>query len=198
MVAIPVCSFDLKTGVFCPTCESRIKSGQVTKLDLSIIKLLLEVERSFPFLQSAKYVKSVEHEDLILVALGEGDLLKVTQKDVLALQKRLSQELGRRVKVIEDKDDVNALVESIAEPARIIAVNKIWLPGDEVVTRIILDDERNLKMSKESLEQLVGKMKSVTLKVDFQRKYHRHGEKRKEGGEVLIKRKVAVDANKQG
>ncbi|HJY15347.1 MAG TPA: hypothetical protein VJ225_04890, partial [Nitrososphaeraceae archaeon] len=38
---VPICIFDAKTGVLCPKCESRLKNGDLSKIDVECsIKLI--------------------------------------------------------------------------------------------------------------------------------------------------------------
>ncbi|MCL7387341.1 MAG: hypothetical protein LZ159_01350 [Thaumarchaeota archaeon] len=167
---IPVCTFDLKTGIFCERCEEKIRRGEVTELDIKIMRALLELEKNFHQLQSMCYVKSVDTKDAIIVVLRNGNLSAIPQHSLASIKRKLSDILGKNVKIIEDSVDIGRFLEPLVAPARIVAINKIWLPDNSTEIRIILDDERRLKLSVESLQEISRVTKNINLKVDFARK----------------------------
>jgi len=167
---IPVCTFDLKTGIFCERCEEKIRRGEVTELDIKIMKALLELEKNFHQLQSMSYVKSVDTKDAIVVVLRDGNLSAMPQHSLASIKRKLSDILGKNVKIVEDAADIGRFLEPLVAPARIVAINKIWLPDNSTEIRVILDDERSLKLSVESLQEISRVTKNINLKVDFAKK----------------------------
>lgn len=167
---IPVCAFDLKTGIFCERCEEKIRRGEVSELDIRVMRSLLELEKTFHQLQSMCYVKSVDTKDAIAVVLRNGNLGAVSQQSLALLRRKLSDSLGKNVRLVEDSSDIGRFLEPLVAPARIVAINKIWLPDNSMEIRIILDEDRGLKLSVESIQEIVRVTKNVNLKVDFARR----------------------------
>jgi len=176
-VEFPLCVFDLKTGIFCPKCEEKIRAGIYDDFDVKVMKLLLELEKSFPQLQRAGYVKAVNGDETVFVVLREGSLRSFDFRNLIALRKRLSEQLGKHVRVVEDASSVARFIERVVAPARVVAINKIWLPDGSEEMRVVLDRERNLKAGVNSLIQVVGKVKGVRLRVDFERRWRRGGQR---------------------
>jgi len=170
-VDLPLCSFDLKTGIFCPRCAEKLRRGLYTELDVKVMKKLLELEKKFTKLQKAGYVSTVDGEDTIFIVLKEGSLKDLDFRELSQLRKILTNELGKPVRILEDAADPIKFIERIVAPARVIAVNKIWLPDGSEETRVILDHERNLKMKRESLIRVVEKVKKMKLNVDFEKRW---------------------------
>jgi len=135
------------------------------------MKLLLELEKRFPRLQKAGYVKAVDGKETIFVVLREGSLRDLQFKDLAALRRILSEKLGKHVRLVEDSGDVIRFIEGVITPARIVAVNKIWLPDGSEEMRVILDDRRSLKVGVNSLVEVVKEVKGIKLNVDFERKW---------------------------
>ncbi len=177
----PLCLFDLKTGIFCPKCEAKIRAGLYDEFDIKVMRLLLELEKSFPRLQKAGYVKAVNGDETVFVVLKEGSLRGFDFKNLIALRKKLSEKLGKHVRVVEDSPEVSKFIEGVAVPARVVAINKIWLPDGSEEMRVVLDHERNLKAGVNSLIQVVGKVKGVKLRVDFERRWRRGGQRIRRG-----------------
>lgn len=176
---LPLCSFDLRTGIFCPRCSEKLERGLYNDLDIRVMKLFLELEKKFTKLQKAGYVKSVDGGDTIFVILRSGDLGRFEVREVAQLRKVLSEELGKHVRLIEDNPDPLKFLEGVAAPARVVAVNKIWLPDGSEETRVIFDHERNLKVGEEALKKLLEEVKGMKLMIDFEKRRFR-GPQRKE------------------
>ncbi|MEM1665864.1 MAG: hypothetical protein QXW12_00735 [Nitrososphaerota archaeon] len=170
---IPVCTFDLKIGIFCERCEDKIRRGEVSELDIKVMRALLELEKNFHQLQSTCYVKSVDTKDAIVVVLRNGNLITMPQHLLISLRRKLSDILGKNVRLIEDSPDIGRFLEPLVAPARIVAINKIWLPDNSMEIRMILDDEKNLKISVESLQEISRITKNINLKVDFAKRSRR-------------------------
>ena len=81
------------------------------------------------------------------------------------------EKLEKHVRIVEDSNDVIRFIEGVITPARIIAVNKIWLPDGSEEMRIILDDRRSLKVGVNSLVKVVEEVKGIKLSVDFERRW---------------------------
>jgi len=169
-VELPLCSFDLRTGIFCPRCAEKLRKGLYSELDVRVMKKLLELEKSFSKLQKAGYVKSVDCGDVVFVVLKNGSLSGFEFRELARLRKALSSEVGKPVRIVEDDPDPVKFIERVAAPARIVAVNKIWLPDGSEETRVIFDRERSLKIGGDALIKVVGEVKKIKLSVDFERR----------------------------
>ena len=167
---LPLCSFDLRTGMFCPQCSEKLRRGLYDDLDIKVMKKLLELEKKFTKLQNAGYVKSVNGGDTVFVILRDGDLRELGIREIAQIRKALSKELEKPVRIVEDHPDPLKFVERLSAPARIVAVNKIWLPDGSEEIRIIFDHERNLKMSEEAVIKVLEEVKGMKLSVDFEKK----------------------------
>jgi len=172
-VDLPLCSFDLRTGIFCPRCSEKLERGLYSDLDVKVMKKLLELEKKIPKLQKAGYVKSVDGGDVVFIILREGSLRDLDVKDLSELRKNLADDLEKPIRVVEDSPDPIRFIERAASPARVVAVNKIWLPDGSEEVRVILDHERNLKISPESLMRVAEEVKKMKLSIDFERRWRR-------------------------
>ncbi|MCD6236097.1 MAG: hypothetical protein J7J94_03815 [Thaumarchaeota archaeon] len=170
---LPLCSFDLRTGIFCPQCARKIQQGLYDDLDIKVMRKFLDLEKQYTKLQKAGYVKTVDGGDTVFVVLREGSLRDLSFRELAQIRRKLADEVGKNVRLVEDRSDPIKFVENLAAPARIVAVNKIWLPDGSEETRIIFDYERNLKISREALIRVVEKVKKMKISIDFERRWRR-------------------------
>jgi sorbitol-specific phosphotransferase system component IIBC len=157
----------VKSGVLCPRCESLVRSGAVTELDVEVMRVLLKAESApdFRFLRDSEYVRSVKLSNIVVVQL---DAPNTDSKSLLKLAKYLESELGSRVRIVNSKSaSTKELVRSIIQPARVLGVNTLWLPDGtmEYVVRIPKSDLRYLPAPQEEVENLLSAMVGTNVRI---------------------------------
>src|SRR2546425_8405233 len=78
MVKTILDNFCVKSGILCSRCEEKLRKGQVTDLDVRVIRTLTELEKENPPLQDVTFHKAVEAGDIMAVVVdpqGRGTLL---------------------------------------------------------------------------------------------------------------------------
>jgi transcription antitermination factor NusA-like protein len=170
MVRTALDSFCVKSGILCRKCEEKVRSGEVTKLDLKVIKALMELEKSFPKLQEVTYRKSAEAGGMVVVMVDGPDvatLLSQGGKIVRALE----DELGRKVKVISYGGDTRQFLEELLSPLSILAINTVWIPDGSTETKAVIRGRRPRKMpvNLDIVKKLAKELRGLTLRIDFER-----------------------------
>lgn len=163
---IPICSFCLKSGIYCSTCREKIEKGEVTPLDLEVAKRLLELESKFPNLKDAEFRGAIETDSLIIIVVGPGDISHfIGPKGKIV--KVLSDTLKKKVRVIEGASSTKKTIEDILSPVGVLGVNTIWLPDGslEKKVRIKKSDSKRLPTSISSLEEIVYKLTKEKIRI---------------------------------
>jgi len=166
---VPICSFCLKSGIYCSTCREKIEKGEVTPLDLEIAKQLLELENRFPNLKDAEFRRSVETNNLVIIVVGPGDISHfIGPKGKIV--KILSDRLKKKIRVIEGDSSTKKTIEDILSPVSVLGVNTIWLPDGtlEKKVRIRKSDIRRLPTSVSTLEEVVHKLTNEKVRIVFE------------------------------
>lgn len=166
----PLCVFDLKSGILCPRCEEKVRRGLYDDFDIKVMKLLLELDKELPKIGRMGFVKAVDSEDTAFIVLKEDSLKNIDLETLHALRKRLRERLGKNVRLVEDDRNVSRFVEKLVAPARVVTINKIWLPDGSEEMRVILDSERSLKTPASSVIEVVRRVKGVSLRIDFEKR----------------------------
>ncbi len=165
---IPFCEFCVKTRLFCPKCQSLLDSGQYQMLDVDVIDAVLrlsdEDQKVKDALSGVEYHKAYDVGDVVYVALK--GIRKVHPNMRKLIEGRLTEVLGRPVRLIEYTTDVNDLVTQIAYPARPI-VATTWLPDgtNETEVRIFRSDMRRLKIKPSEMARLLSALTNSNVKV---------------------------------
>ena len=165
-----LCNFCLKSGILCSECQRRLKSGEVSKTDLEIARLLLSLEDKYPSLQNVYFHKAVEANGVLAVLVGQGNvgnLLAFGGKIVRAI----GEKLGKRIRVLEQGVGERKFLEDLFAPLSVITINTIWLPDRTTETRVILRRRRRSpSLNLKALKEIARKVRGMTLRVEFARR----------------------------
>lgn len=165
-----LCNFCLKSGILCSECQRRLKSGEVSKADLEIARLLLSLEDKYPSLQNVYFHKAVEANGVLAVLVGQGNvgnLLAFGGKIVRAI----GEKIGKRIRVLEQGVGERKFLEDLFAPLSVITINTIWLPDGTTETRVILRRRRRSpSLNLKALKEIAQKVRGMTLRVEFARR----------------------------
>jgi transcription antitermination factor NusA-like protein len=170
MVKTILDAFCVKSGILCQKCQEKIERGQITDLDLKIIRTLSEFEKSFPALQDLQYHKSVESGDTLAVLVDRRDVSKLLSSGG-KIVKALGEEYGLRVKVIGFGGDARQFLEDLFSPLSILTINTIWIPDGSTETKVILTGRppKRMPVDLDVAKKLALELQGMTLRVEFER-----------------------------
>ncbi|MHB1908759.1 MAG: transcription elongation factor NusA [Nitrososphaerales archaeon] len=165
----PICSFDARTGVLCPKCDLRLKSGQISETDVDVsIKLTKASEKN----------QEISKLSLIKAELVDGDYLLLLEPGSLAplrhdpiFQKGLQNVLGAKVWLTEaDTTDKKAL-EDLFFPVRIANVNTVWLPDGSKMTKVVIPGRKTERFphNTDMISKILQESRGIDLMVEFER-----------------------------
>ena len=163
-----LCSFCLKSGILCHKCSAKVKTGEISEIDLRIARLLLSLEEKYPALQNVSFYKAVEADRTLAIVVGHGDvprLLGYSGK----IMRALGKETGKSIRVLEYGVDDRKFLEDLFMPLSILTINTIWLPDGTTETRVILKKRRGSPMpfDAKALKEIARKVRKISLRVEF-------------------------------
>lgn len=132
----------VKSGIFCPSCQRKLDSGEVDYSEIEVIKTLIELEEKNVELRKGVYVKSYMVNNTTVLILKNGwDRMQLNK-----IARELGNKLGRRVKIALLTGDQRALVEQLLAPARVLGINVIWLPdgSEQISIRVPSRDKKKI------------------------------------------------------
>src|SRR3989442_2717972 len=89
MVNTILASFCVKSGIFCSRCEEKLKKGQITDLDIRVIRSITELEKENPTLQDVTFHKAVEAGEIMALMVDRRGM-----DTFLASRAKLAKSLG--------------------------------------------------------------------------------------------------------
>ncbi len=165
-----VCSIDLKSGILCQRCEEKVRSGEITKLDLEVAKILLDLEGRYPALQNVYLHRAVEAGDVLAILVNRGDVPHILGYGGKLL-KAISEKTGKRmIKITAYNEETRRFLEGLFAPASILTVNTVWIPDGSTETKVVIPkkDDRKLPARVEALKDLAKRIHNVTLRIEFE------------------------------
>ncbi|MCX8201577.1 MAG: hypothetical protein N3H84_05675, partial [Candidatus Caldarchaeum sp.] len=71
-----------------------------------------------------------------------------------------------KVKLMEIRKDLSVFLQNLVAPARVLTVNKVWLPDQTIEHRVLLDDERALTVPPTILSEVVKRVMNISVIFD--------------------------------
>jgi hypothetical protein len=165
----PICSFDARTGVLCPLCNAKLKSGQLSETDVEVsIKLAKSSEKN-PDVAKLSLTKARQVDGDYVLILEPGSLAPLRRDP--GLQRELQNILGGKVWLTEaDTTDRKAL-EDLFFPARIANINTVWLPDGTKLTKVVILGRKTERFphDTERIGRIVREARGMDLMVEFER-----------------------------
>ena len=163
-----LCNFCLKSGILCSKCQGKLKSGEVSEVDLEIARLLWSLEDKYPSLQDIYFHKAVEANGVLAILVKRGDMSRLLGYGRKII-KALGEKTGKTIRVLEHGVDDRKFLEDLFAPLSILTINTIWLPDGTTETRVILRrrGRRRPPINVKALKEIARKVRGITLRVEF-------------------------------
>jgi transcription antitermination factor NusA-like protein len=158
----------LKSGILCQKCSEKLRSGEVSELDLKIAQLLLSLEEKYPSLQNVYFRGAIDIGKTLAIIVGSGDVPRLLGFGGKII-KALGEETGRSIRVLEYGADDRKFLEDLFAPLSILTINTIWLPDGTTETRVILRKRRGFQppFDVKALKEIARRVRKMTLRVEF-------------------------------
>jgi hypothetical protein len=165
----PICSFDARTGVLCPKCDAKLKSGQLSDADIQVSIKLTKASEKNQEISKINLVKAEQVDQDYLLVLEPGSLAPLRRDP--SLQKSLQVILGGKVWLTEaDTTDKKAL-EDLFFPVRIANVNTAWLPDGSKLTKVVIPGRKTERFPHDTtmIGKILQESRGMDLMVEFER-----------------------------
>jgi len=167
---LPICAFDAKTGILCPKCEGKIKSGHLTRDDVDTAIKMTKIQDKILNLEKTTLLHAVNVGGDLVLVMGKGahEILRENQD----ASKSLEKIFDRKIWIVEGETSDRQFLEDMFYPIKILMVNVIWLPDGSKLTKVIIPGRRTERFPL-NIEQIIAVVKAVRgieLIVEFERR----------------------------
>ncbi|MEM3382955.1 MAG: hypothetical protein QXL52_00160 [Nitrososphaerales archaeon] len=164
----PICAFCAKTGILCPKCEAKFRSGHISKTDVEVAVRLTKLAEKFPELDKITLIRAFDMGGEYVLVLKGGDLVKL-RRDIQII-KKIEAELQRKVWLIEGEASDRKMLEDLFHPVRILTVNIVWLPDGSKMIKAIIPGKKTEKfpINIDRIKKIVKEVRGIDLLVEFE------------------------------
>jgi len=163
---LPICIFDAKTGVLCPKCESRLKNGELSKIDVESSIKLIKLSNKNQDIDKLNLIGSQKIDEDYVLILKDSNVSHINSNDKLISS--IEKEFNGKVWFVEANSSVRKILENLFFPIRILKTNMIWLPDGNQVTQVTIESKDYEKFfSKiEKVKKIVNVVRNIELVVE--------------------------------
>jgi len=170
MKVLPADKTCIKSGFLCNNCQARLDAGEISEFEIDLAKDFIKLEEKneeYAFLKDISFYKAIDFEDLVIIIVGRGDKLRITQtlKDWIKETYEIDEIL-----LVQNTKKPRPVVEALISPYKLKSLNEIFLATGDVQFRAVLfeEDKDNLLFTKEELEELIFELTGKITRVEFQ------------------------------
>ena len=164
---VPICTFDAKTGVLCPKCESRLKNGALSDVDVECSVKLIKLSHKNQDIDKLNLIGSQKIDEDYVLILKDSNLSHINSNDKLVSS--VEEEFKGKVWFVEANSSIKRFLENLFFPIRILKTNMIWLPDGNQVTQVTIESKDYEKFISiiEKIKRIVNAVRKIELVVEI-------------------------------
>ncbi|MEM5793450.1 MAG: KH domain-containing protein [Candidatus Aenigmatarchaeota archaeon] len=129
----PICKVCLKNDILCEGCASKIGELGIKSDEIKTFRLLNKISNKYTILNDVKIERVLETPKMIFIITNKEDASKIIGKNG-GMIKKIGEYLGKPIRVITNKKNVENFVKEIFRSNNIIGINILY--GDEKIYRL--------------------------------------------------------------
>lgn len=164
---VPICTFDAKTGVLCPKCESRLKNGELSDVDVECSIKLIKLSHKNQDIDKLNLIGSQKIDEDYVLILKDSNISHINSNDKLVSS--VEEEFKGKVWFVEANSSIRRFLENLFFPIRILKTNMIWLPDGNQVTQVTIESKDYEKFISiiEKIKRIVNAVRKIELVVEI-------------------------------
>jgi transcription antitermination factor NusA-like protein len=140
--------------MLCNGCENKLKSGEISQLELEIAKIVYNLGDG-----QIGFEKAIGTDNVVIIITEQDQVGKLIGKGG-KIVRAISKELGKKVRVVGAGSDLKSVAKDMLSPARISGINVVYgKDGEEIFKiRVVKEDARRIPADMEVLNEIIEKL----------------------------------------
>lgn len=158
---LPICNICAKTKTLCPSCEKKLKNGEISELDVKIAEMVYDFGKG-----EFGFKKAVDVGNFVVILTQKREYIgKIIGEGGENLRK-IEEAVGKPVRVIS-VGSLGEIISSFIYPANITAISRAYKTDGSVVQKITINknDADKLKMDINSLKKVISSLTNTNVEV---------------------------------
>jgi hypothetical protein len=151
----------------CPKCESRLKNGELSKIDVECSIKLIKLSDKNQDIDKLNLIASQKIDGDYVLILKDSNVSHINSNDKIISS--IEKEFNGRVWFVEANSSVRKILENLFFPIRILKTNMIWLPDGNQVTQVTIESKDYEKFFSiiEKVKKIVNVVRNIELVVEI-------------------------------
>ena len=164
---VPICSFDAKNAVLCPTCEEKLGAGQISNSDEVAIKIAKLAKANFDIDKFSLFSCKQVLGDHILY-LAKSDIQTIRQSRTL--YRILQGEFSGKIWLGESEASYRKFIEDLFFPTKILSINVVLVPGRLQKTMVVVSGKWTPKFPIDinKVANIVKELRQLDIIIEFE------------------------------
>ncbi len=162
----PICNVCLNSDILCSACQHRLEAGEISRSDIEVSRKIYKLSEKIKVLRNAEIKKVIETENTVIIVSENGAAHNLVGKDGLAV-KKISDMLGKNVRVIEDSKDIRDFIQKLLFPVAVLTMNVVYGENGEYL-KVVVAKGKKLPLSSEDFGKVMEKVFGRKVKIAFE------------------------------
>lgn len=162
-----ICEVCMKSDMLCSSCQQKFENGELSQIEVDIIRYLHSLENRIKNLRDAKLIKVIDSNNLFIVT-GAGDAAKFVGRQG-SIVKALAKQFKKSIRIVEKLENFKAFTERLLQPALVNGINIVYKPeGESFKVRISPKQKNRLLISQEDFSKLIRLLYGKNAEIVFE------------------------------
>jgi len=150
----------------CPKCESRLKNGELSKVDVECSIKLIKLSNNQD-IDNLNLTGSQKIDGDYVLILKDSNVSHIKSNDKIISS--IEEEFNGKVWFVEANSSARKILENLFFPIRILKTNMIWLPDGNQVTQVTIESKDYEKFSSiiEKVKKIINVVRNIELVVEI-------------------------------
>ena len=162
----PICDICIKSGMLCPACQKHLESGRISPRDVELSQHLYALVKEGTLPDTISLLQTFEIDDTVVVVVPPDDVGTLIGRGG-KIVKQLQKAMHLKLRVVAQTTDARRIVHDLLYPAKVVAVNKLYLPDGTIrkKMRIRTEGKKKLPMNLKTVTGIIERMTAETVEI---------------------------------